>query len=149
MENELLPGEGTGQPKPIRRHAKRLQSKARTHTVILENPATGRYKVVSGGSGKEYIVNVFKDGGASCSCDWATKRIDALVENKGATACSHTIAVFEFIAVGNGKHVSAWSTPEEASRQHRPMTDLVDGVYLTAHPAPRRYRQSDFFFLVR
>ena len=133
----------------IKRHAKKLQSKAHTHTVLVDDPRLNRYKVISGGSGKEYIVNVFKEGGASCNCDWATKRVDALVENKGATACSHTIAVYEFIAAGNGKRVSAWSSPEEASRQHRPVTNMVDGVLLTARVMSKRYVQSNFFFLVR
>ena len=133
----------------IKRHAKSLQQKAHTHTVILDDPTVGRYKVISGGSGKEYIVNVFQTGGASCNCDWATKRLDALVENKGATACSHTIAVFEFIAAGNGKRVSAWADEQDAKRQHRPVTNLADGVLLTARPVPKRYRQADFLFLAR
>lgn len=137
------------QPKQVKRHAKRLQSKAHTHTVLLDDPRYARYRVISGNSGKEYIVNVFQDGGASCNCDWATKRVDALVENKGATACSHTIAVFEFIAQGNGRTVSAWVTEEEAARQHRPVTNLVDGVLLTSRPIPKRYVQSNFFFLLR
>ena len=140
MENEF---------KKVKRHAKSLQSKARTHTVILEDPNFGRYKVISGGSGKEYIVNVFLDRGASCNCDWATKRQDALVENLGATACSHTIAVFEFIAQGEGRGVSVWASMEEAERQHRTKVDMVDGVVLTKRVVPKRWTQSDFLFLVR
>lgn len=135
--------------KPIKRHPRKLQSKAKTHVVILDDPRYARYRVVSGSSGKEYIVNVFQDGGASCNCDWATNRQDALIENKGATACSHTIAVFEFIAQGQGRQVSAWASAEEAARQHRPTVDLVDGIVLTTRKAPRIYTQSDFFFLVR
>ena len=137
------------QPKQIKRHADKLLSKARTHTVILDDPRFGRYRVISGGSGSEYIVNVFQSGGASCNCDWARKRQDALVENKGATACSHTIAVFEFVARGEGKRVSAWTSEEEAARQHRPVVDMVDGIVLTKRVAPKRYVQSDFLFLVR
>jgi hypothetical protein len=137
------------QPKKIKRNAKSLQSKARTHTVILDDIRYGRYRVISGGSGKEYIVNVFQQAGASCNCDWATKRQDALVANQGATACSHTIAVFEFIAQGSGKRVSAWGSEEEAERQHRPVTDMVDGVLLTTRIISKRYVQSDFLFLVR
>ena len=133
----------------MQRHTKSLQEKARGHIVILDDPTFARYRVISGGSGKEYIVNVFKDGGASCNCDWALKRVDTLIENKGAVACSHTIAVFEFIAQGNGKRVSAWATTEEAERQHRSTIDLVDGVVLTTRKVPRRYTQSNFFFLMR
>jgi len=134
--------------KIIKRHADSLLKKARTHTVVLDDPRFNRYRVISGGSGKEYIVNVFKSGGASCNCDWARKRQDALIENQGATACSHTIAVFEFIAQGEGKRVSAWASEEEADRQHRPVVDMVDGVMLTKRVAPKRYVQSDFMFLV-
>jgi hypothetical protein len=133
----------------IKRHAGSLLKKARTHTVILDDPRFGQYRVISGGSGNEYLVNVFKETGASCNCDWARKRQDALAENKGATACSHTIAVFEFVAKGEGKRVSAWASTEEAERQHRPVVDMVDGVVLTKRVAPRRYVQSDFLFLMR
>lgn len=133
----------------MQRHAKSLQDKARGHIVILDNSTFARYRVISGGSGKEYIVNVFTDGGASCNCDWALKRVDTLIENKGAVACSHTIAVFEFIAQGKGKRVSAWSSVEQAERQHRSTIDLVDGVVLTLRTVPRHWTQSDFLFLVR
>ena len=141
--------EETVVPKPFKRHAEKLLKKARTHAVILDDPKFGRYRVISGGSGTEYIVNVFQNGeGASCNCDWARKRQEALAENKGATACSHTIAVFEFIAQGKGKRVSAWSSPSEAERQHRPATDMVDGIVLTERKVPKRYVQSDFLFLI-
>lgn len=133
----------------MQRHVKDLQVKARSHIVILDDPTYARYRVISGGSGKEYIVNVFGNGGASCNCDWALKRLDALIENKGAVACSHTIAVFEFIAQGAGKRVSAWPTQEEADRQHRPSINMVDGVVLTERRVPKRYTQSDFLFLMR
>jgi hypothetical protein len=135
--------------KTIKRHAKSLQEKARTHTVVLDDPNYGRYRVISGGSGREYMVNVFQVGGASCNCDWGTKRQDALVENKGSVACSHTIAVFEFIALGKGKRVSAWASAEEAERQHRSKVEMADGVILTERVLQRRYVQADFLFMVR
>lgn len=134
--------------KKVKRHADKLLEKAKTHSVFLDDPRCARYRVISGGSGKVYIVNVFQDGGASCNCDWATKRVDTLVENKGATACSHTIAVFNFIAQGNGKRVSAFSNPEQAERQHRQMTNMRDGIVLTARRVPKRYTQSTFFVMV-
>jgi hypothetical protein len=133
----------------MQRHAKSLHNKSKTHTVILDDPRYARYRVISGGSGREYIVNVFRDGGASCNCDWATKRPEQLMENKGSTACSHTIAVFEFIANGQGRKVSAWDSMEQAERQHRPDMNMLDGVVLTSRILPRRYVQSDFLFLVR
>lgn len=134
--------------KKIKRHADKLLEKAKTHSVFLDDPHYARYRVISGESGKEYIVNVFQDGGASCNCDWATKRTDTLVENKGATACSHTIAVFNFIAQGQGKRVSAFNNVEQAERQHRPVTNMRDGVVLTARRVPKRYTQSTFFTIV-
>jgi len=133
--------------KPITRHPDKLLAKARTHLVFLDDPRYARYKVLSS-SGKEYIVNVFKDGGAGCNCDWATKRQDALADNKGSTACSHTIAVFEFIAEGHGKKVSAWNNEEQAERQHRPITNMNDGLVLTARVMPKRYVQASFLIYV-
>ena len=140
------------QTKPVTRHADKLLAKARTHLVILDDAEHARYRVISGGKikldGNEYIVNVFLDGGASCNCDWATKRQTALMENKGSTACSHTIAVFEFIAQGLGKRVSAFTSPEQAERQHRPITDMRDGVLLTVRVLPHRWTQATFFTMV-
>ncbi len=134
----------------MNRHAKSLQSKSRTHTVILDNPLVNRYRVISGGSGKEYIVNVFADGTAGCNCDWATKRSSVdLFESKGTSACSHTIAVFEFRAQGEGYRVSAWSSPEEVVRQHRATQVIGDGLRVTLRRLPYRYTQSDFFFIMR
>jgi len=136
------------QVKPITRHPDKLLAKARTHVVMLDDTERARYKVFSGAKvkagGNEYIVNVFINGEASCNCDWATKRPATLMEHKGATACSHTIAVFEYIAQGQGKKVSAWNNEEQAVRQHRPVTDLNDGILLTARLAPYRYTQSTF-----
>lgn len=136
------------QTKPITRHAEKLLAKARTHTVMLDDAIRSRYKVFSGGSGKEYIVNVFSNGEAGCNCDWATKRPTQLMERQGATACSHTIAVFEFIAQGNGKRVSAFTNVEQAERQHRPITNMNDGIVLTARLMTRRWTQASFFPLV-
>ena len=145
--------EQTTQTKPITRHADKLLVKARTHLVRVDDIARGRYVVVSGGlvkaGGNEYTVNVFAtDGEASCNCDWATKRPATLMENKGATACSHTIAVFEFIAQGEGRKVSAFNNEEQAVRQHRPLTNINDGIILTARRLHRRYVQASFLYLV-
>ena len=130
------------------RNAKSLQLKSRTHQVFLDNPRVNRYRVISGGSGREYIVNIFSDGTAGCNCDWAVKRAEVISEQHGTSACSHTIAVFEFRAQGNGYRVSAWSSPEDVRRQHRHSRDIGDGLLLTARRIPRRYVQSDFFVVV-
>lgn len=138
---------GTGTPKPINRNAKGLQAKARTHSVKLLDASTQRYEVTSGGSGKVYIVNVFLNGGASCQCDWAVKRVDALVENQGAVVCSHTIAVFEYIAQHGHKAVSLHTNRDTARAQHRPVVDVNDGVILTVRKL--HYKQLDFFKRVK
>lgn len=139
-------------PKPIQRHPDKLVAKARTHLVLVDDITRGRYTVVSGGKvkagGNSYTVNVFANGEeASCNCDWATKRVNTLIENQGAVACSHTIAVFEFIALGGGRKVSAHATEEAAQRQHRPMVEMKDGVILTTRPATKRV-QANFFWLL-
>ncbi|MEO6566157.1 MAG: hypothetical protein ABIO63_08985 [Casimicrobiaceae bacterium] len=136
----------------VKRHADKLLAKANTHSVFLDDVQCARYRVVSGGKvkvgGNEYVVNVFSNGEAGCNCDWALKRPAVMMDNKGATACSHTIAVFQFIAQGEGRRVSAWSSEEQAERQHRPITNLNDGVVLTERKIAKRYTQSTFFVIV-
>jgi len=109
----------------INRNAKPMQIKSRTHEVTKIN--NNSYSVFSSRQGNTYSVNVFESG-ASCTCDWATKRH----HENGAVGCSHTIAVFDFIAKENGaKSVSAWASEEEAKRQHRQMNVIGDGLVLT------------------
>ena len=114
----------------INRNPKSMQSKSKTHeiTKIDEN----KYEVFSSRKGNTYLISLLSNGGASCTCDWATKRH----HENGNVGCSHTIAVFDFIAKENGaKSVSAWASEEEANRQHRKVTDIGDGLIITTRSA--------------
>lgn len=112
--------------KQVERHAKQLQSKGRTHEVA--ELAQGIFDVTSGTSGKSYRVCVGQHGqGASCSCDWGKYR----PANDKASACSHTLSVYSWLAEREGRRVSAWSSDEEAKRQHKAKTDIGDGVVIT------------------
>lgn len=103
------------------RHAMALRGKAKGHTVTA---LPGRFEVVSGTSGKTYsVVPVL--GAASCSCKWAAKRRVVTV------ACSHVLAVYQFAAEVLGKSISVWANEQDARRQHRPIQDVTDGIFLT------------------
>ncbi len=107
------------------RNAKAIQSKSKTHEVT--QLATNRYTVKSGSSGKSYTVTQLSTG-FTCSCDWGSYR----KRNDPRSGCSHTIAVVDYLASWEGRRVSAWSSEEQAKRQHKPMeTGLGDGVTLT------------------
>ena len=112
--------------KQVRRHAKRLRSKSRTHQVV--ELAEGIYHVTSGKSAKTYTVTLGAHGQVGCTCDWAKYR-----RRGQPTACSHTISVFNWIAEQDGTAVSAWASESEARRQHKHIVrDLAsDGVLLT------------------
>jgi len=110
----------------MNRQAKQLQNKSRTHEI--KKIADHRYELTSGTSGKIYSIVILPNSGASCNCEFGTKRH----HENGAVGCSHTIAVFDFIAKENGaKSVSAWASEEEAKRQHRQMNVIGDGLVLT------------------
>lgn len=128
------------QPKSITRHLASLQAKARTHTV---KQAMGNlYEVTSGGSGNVYTVTVTPSG-MFCTCDWTTKRADKETGEIKPSACSHTIAVFEHIALNTRRLVSVVPTVEDAERQHRPLVDTQDGVVLVTRKG--KYKQMDFY----
>jgi hypothetical protein len=123
----------------MQRHAKELQKKSREHLVQLEDITCGRYRVTSAGSGKQYLVNVFSDGKAGCSCDWSKYHND-----QGATACSHAIAVLNHVHKAEWNTVSAWSSVEQANKQHRQVVDIGNGVLLTVRPHRKIYTQLQF-----
>lgn len=113
--------------KRINRHTGTMSSKSKTHTVT--EIADGIYDVVSGSSGKTYRVCVGAHGqGASCTCDWGRYR-----KAGQASACSHTLAVYKWLAEREGNAASAWANETDAKRQHRHIVrDLdSDGVLLT------------------
>lgn len=112
-------------------NAKSLLVKGKSHFVTHENGTL--FKVVSGASGETYYVRMAQDDGRNrrftCSCKWGTQGGYRLLD---ASGCSHAQAVNAYIAlVVDGRAVSAWSDPEDAARQHRPVVDMGNGVYHT------------------
>jgi hypothetical protein len=105
------------------RQAKTLQSKSRTHEITKVNDVT--YTVKSGSSGNKYTVTL-KDSGATCTCSWAQYR----PHRDNRSGCSHTISVYNHLA-GEDHKVMAWSSEEQAKRQHRPTLSIGDGLTLT------------------
>ena len=111
------------------RNAKRLQAKSRRHEV--KHVYGTLYQVISGTSGERYNVRVESDGsGAICDCKWGQYRPGA---DRFRSGCSHVQAVFDYIA--EGRTVSAWTSEEDAHRQHRPILSIGDGVVLTSRKA--------------
>lgn len=105
------------------RQAKNLQSKSRTHEITEVNATT--YTVKSGASGNSYTVTL-QNNGATCNCSWAQYR----PRRDNRSGCSHTIAVYNHLA-GDSHKVMAWSSEEQARKQHRPMISVGDGLILT------------------
>ena len=98
---------------------KTIQKKSKTHTVSQFGQG---YKVISGASGKAYYVRMMGHG-ATCSCDWAKYR-PAMDKRSG---CSHVVAAYNSM----GRRASAWVSETDAKRQHRPIQQIGDGVWLT------------------
>lgn len=115
------------------KNAKAIQTKSRTHDVVALGH--GAYEVTSGASGKSYRVLVKADGddlrsgGATCTCNWGKYRPR---RTGGESACSHVIAAMNWQAEQDGRRLSAWTDEDRARRQHRPMTDIGDGVVITS-----------------
>lgn len=134
------------EPKKINRHLDSLREKARSHKVVMLGDHTGvdQYGVVSGSSGDKYTVKVDKDNRMFCNCEYAIKRgTDLETGEVFPVTCSHTIAVFEFIALGQRRLTTLQPTVEAAQRQHRPATDAGDGVVLVTRKG--KYKQASFF----
>lgn len=110
----------------IHRNAKQLQKKSRKHQVTQTGPAA--FTVTSGSSGSQYQITL--NGIARCSCSWGQYR------PAGTTCgCSHTLAVYSHLSQAAGVKVMAWSSEEEARRQHRQMITTIEGLTLTARKA--------------
>lgn len=85
--------------------------------------------VTSGSSGNRYQITQKANGSAyRCTCQWARYRPYRDLRS----ACSHVQAAAEWIESNADRRTSAWATPEDADRQHRPQIDLGDGVVLTS-----------------
>lgn len=136
---------GNNEPRKVKRHLDSLRAKARTHVVTMQNQNT--YDVVSGGSGEKYTVSLNDKQEMFCNCQYAIKRgTDLETGEVFSVACSHTIAVFEFIALGNRRLVTLHEDVERARKQHRPTVDTGDGVVLVSRRA--HYKQADFLDMV-
>ena len=111
------------------KNAKQLQKKSRSHQV--RHVWGNMYQVVSGASGRTYYVRV-KEDGATCDCKWGTRGGHKAKDRSG---CSHVQAVYNYIESEKSRRISAWTDEEQARRQHRPMSDIGDGVVLTSRLA--------------
>ena len=115
----------TTRREPLRiKNAQPIQVKSRIHHVE-ETAGYNAYKVTSGSSGEQYIVN-FSEHGSTCSCPWGTKRSSYI------SGCSHVVAVNEYLDSLVGRRISVWISDEDAARQHRPARKIGDGVILTS-----------------
>lgn len=110
----------------ITRHPDTLQTKSKTHEVArLE---TGAYQVTSGTTGNIYYVERLAGDSFSCTCDWSKYRPAA---NNGACGCSHVLAVVSFEQAENRRTMKAHADYQSATRQHRKMIEIGDGLILT------------------
>lgn len=107
------------------RNAKNLQQKSRSHRITQTGPST--FSVTSGASGNEYQI-ALTEHGATCTCTWSQYR----PTSDRRSGCSHTVAVYNFIAGESGRKVSAWGSQEAAQRQHRPTLNIGDDLILTS-----------------
>lgn len=114
----------------MNRHPDTLSKKSKTHTV--DHVGGPLYQVTSGHTGSVYHVRLLDNGtdGATCDCDWSTKRHNIL--NCG---CSHVVAVLAYIQAQQARTVAVHADYTSAQRQHRPMLHIGDGLTLTTRKA--------------
>lgn len=141
--------ENKPEPKKVNRHLDTLREKARTHKVVDLGDHTGvqLYGVISGSSGDKYTVTIDSKNQMFCNCAYAIKKgTDLETGEVFPVTCSHTIAVFEFIALGQRRLTTLVHSEEDAKRQRRKHVDAGDGVVLVTRKG--HYRQSNFLNLV-
>lgn len=106
---------------------KSVNQKAKTHDVTPLDHDT--FRVKSSSSGNEYFVRLLpNEAGATCDCKWGQYR---KYSDNYRSGCSHVQAVCQQLETQRSRTTSAWSTEEDAKRQHRQMADIGDGVILT------------------
>lgn len=106
---------------------KSVSQKAKLHDVTPQDNDV--FRVKSGTSGEEYFVRLLpNEDGGTCNCDWGkcTKYQDGY-----KSGCSHVQAVYQQMEDQRNRTTSAWSTVEDAKRQHRQITNIGNGVILT------------------
>lgn len=119
----------------MKRNAKSLQEKAKTHKVYLgKHRAT--YVVESGTSGESYTVWEMSDGSFRCSCEWA--RWNPRDE------CGHTLSVREWLENSGNRSLSFWDSVEAAKRQHRPTEQVSSGLWQTSRKRTMPARETGY-----
>jgi len=108
----------------MKRNAKDLQAKAKTHQVYPQGNGRGEFRVVSGSSGESYLVTDLADGGMTCTCEWS--------EYHRFRPCSHILACEQYLEQSGLRTLSFWSEKEQACRQHRPARRLSAGLWVTS-----------------
>jgi uncharacterized Zn finger protein len=106
---------------------KRIRQKARSHR-IHPTVQPGLYRVESGESGNAYWVLLDTvEASGICTCPWGKHHFPS--------GCSHVVAALAERAEAKGRRISAWSTVEEAKRQHQPWREVADGMVVTSRKA--------------
>lgn len=113
----------------MQRHTKKLMKKARACKVSLTQH-TGLFSVKSP-SGSEYFVEYLAEGNKDlhilrCGCKWCEYHQDRV--------CAHKLAVELWCAESGFETISAWSTHQDAKRQHRHI-ERVQDVFVTYRKA--------------
>lgn len=111
----------------MNRNPKFLQDKSRAHYV--KHLYGYIYTVESATSGNTYTVRLAPDlQSAWCTCDWAKYR----PHNTGhVCGCSHTVAVYRYLAAEQAASIAIWQSETDARRQHRPFWPIGDGLFVT------------------
>ncbi len=107
---------------------KQIQKKSRYHATRQIKP--NWFKVKSAISGNVYDVNLGINGG-TCTCRWGRNRPD----DDHRSGCAHVIAAINHRATQQGRRISVWNNQADAKRQHRPITQIGDGLFLTSRVA--------------
>lgn len=107
---------------------KTIHKKAKLHTVTPLDHDT--FRVTSGASGQSYLVRLQAGlEGGTCDCRWGQYR---RYRDSYRSGCSHVQAVYRHLESQRNRAPSAWTSREDARRQHRPIFDIGDGVLLTS-----------------
>lgn len=108
------------------RNSKQLQSKSRQHLITRLSPHS--YRLTSGSSGNQYIINLVKDG-ATCSCKWGQSRPNG----DKRSGCSHTLAVMSYVkGMEEERKVGCCGSLEDVKRGKRQVVGNWDGIIVTA-----------------
>ncbi len=100
---------------------------AKTHTHTVSPASDGGWDVVSGSSGNTYHVRYQPElEGYSCTCRWALPKGGSNCHRP--VGCSHVMAAVAFHKLEQDRKVAFKGDLESARRQHRPISDLGQGI---------------------